>query len=344
MMRSRRFGSILAAAGLLVVIGLVPAVRADLSDARGDIAAMRYTEAENALREIAKDSEGNDKLEALFYLAGLKRSAPEAEIIYREIARLDQSGRWGAAASVELAKIRFAVGEYGEASNILESSLACRKSEAACYFAGLSDVILKRYDAAREPLARVKSDRLRPWAEIALAEADAGLENPSGACRRYQGLIGSSVAATAKYRYGECLEKEGDVRGARKIYEEVRAEYTQTPESILAGEKLEALRAEVTAKPREEASPPTGAGQDETPLTAGFTLQFGSFGDRANAIKLAAELKGKIAGIRIDSDLVNFREVHRVRSGYFKTRAEAERRAEDIARQTGENCAIMPLP
>ncbi len=151
---------------------------------------------------------------------------------------------------------------------------------------------------------------------------------------------------TAKYRYGECLEKAGRFRAALGTsIEEVRTEYSQTPEAILAGEKLEALRADTAEKTREtNPEPARSPTRRETPLAAGFTLQFGSFNDRANAIKLAAELKRKVSGVRIDSELVNFKEVHRVRSGYFKTRAEAERRAEEIARQTGENCAIMPLP
>ena len=149
-------------------------------------------------------------------------------------------------------------------------------------------------------------------------------------------MMRSPVAATAKYRYGECLEKEGDVAGARGIYEQVRSEYAQTPEAILAGEKLEALRAGAREKSEAESGAAAPADGGDKSAASGFTLQFGSFGDRANAIKLAAELKGKVPGVRIDSELVNFKEVHRVRSGYFKTRAEAERMAEEIARRAGE--------
>jgi tetratricopeptide (TPR) repeat protein len=331
---------------LAAVLGGVPpwAAASDLAGARRDIAAMRYGEADRSLREIAKSSDGEEKLEALYRLAGLKKSAAEAEILYREVARMDPAGRWGIAATLELAKIRFALGEYTEASSILGAAEACRRSDEACYFEGLSDVMLKRYDEARGELSKVKSERLRPWAQIALADAAAGLDDAAEACRRYESMTRSAVGATAKYRHGECLEKEGDFAGARRVYEELRAEHGQTPEAILAGEKLEALRADAKEKREERGETSSAAEGGGTPLAAGFTLQFGSFGDRANAIKLAADLKGKVPGIRIDSELVNFKEVHRVRSGYFKTRAEAERRAEEIVRRTGENCAIMPLP
>ena len=321
-----------------------PAGAREISDARRDIAALRYAEAERSLVAIAKESDGEKRLEALFVLGGLKKSASEAELIYQEIARLNPSGRWGSAATVELAKIRFALGEYREAFSILQSSGACQQTEEACYFQGLAAVSLKRYEEAKEPLSKVKSGRLRPWVGLALADADVGLDNRAEACRRYQSLASSPVGATAKYRYGECLEEAGDVPGALNVYEEVRAEHSQTPEAILAGEKLEALRSEAAEEPRGEPGAEEIRGDDAPPLAAGFTLQFGSFNDRANAIKLAAELKNKISGVRIDSELVNFKEVHRVRTGYFKTRSEAEKKAEEIVRRTGENCAIMPLP
>ena len=79
-------------------------------------------------------------------------------------------------------------------------------------------------------------------------------------------------------------------------------------------------------------------------MTSGFTVQFGSFHDRTNAIKLTARLKRDLPGVRIDSELLDFKEIHRVRFGYFKTRSEARERATEISKQTGEPCTIMTLP
>lgn len=335
---------IVAAAALVIAVG-GPVRASKIGDARRDIAAARYAEAEAALVEIAKSAGVDDKQEALFVLAGLKRSASEAEILYQEVVRLNPSGRWAAAAQIELAKLRFALGEYAAAFGILEEASACRKSDEACYFAGLCAVMLKRFPEARELLTKVKSERHRSWAAIALADVEMALNNRDEACRRYRAIARASRGPTALYRSGECLEESGEMEAARETFREVVTGYKDTPEALLAGEKLSAMR---SAAPAETALPVAAEakpGADgAAALTTGYTLQFGSFSDRANAIKLAAELKRELPGVRIDSDLLRFKEVHRVRYGYFKSRGEAQRRAEEITRQTGEPCAIMPLP
>ncbi len=329
----------------VLVVAAAPAGAAGIDDVRRDIAATRYANAEAALVDIAKSSSGEKRQEALCLLGGLKRSASEAEILFQEVIRLDPSSRWGIAAQIELAKIRYAVGEYETAFEMLDNASACRRSDEACYFEGLCAMMLKRYNEARESLSRVKSDRYRSWAAIGLADAEMGLNNRAEGCRRYRSIARSAASPTAMYRYGECLEEQGEIEPATEVFEEVVARFEDTPEALLAGQKLHAIRSTPSSEPSADAGSQTGGEPGETPpSTARFTLQFGSFNDRTNAIKLAAELKRDLPGVRIDSDLVDFKEVHRVRYGYFKNRAEAERRAEEITKQTGEPCTIMPLP
>ena len=79
-------------------------------------------------------------------------------------------------------------------------------------------------------------------------------------------------------------------------------------------------------------------------LESGFTLQFGSFRDRGNAIKLAAKVKRVFPGVRIDSELVDYREYHRVRYGYFRTRDEAQAMGQRISHEVNETFTIMTLP
>ncbi|MBP2681806.1 MAG: Sporulation related domain, partial [Candidatus Krumholzibacteriota bacterium] len=175
--------------------------------------------------------------------------------------------------------------------------------------------------------------------------AEIGLENREEGCRRYRSVAQSAGNPTAMYRYGECLEEQGETGSARGVFEEIVGKFEDTPEALLAGQKLRAIRSTPSSQPPATAeSQPGGEPGGTPPLTTGFTLQFGSFQDRTNAIKLAAELKRDLPGVRIDSDLVDSKEVHRVRYGFFKSRAEAERRAEEVAREIGEPCAIMPLP
>jgi len=333
---------------LLVVFVLfrgAPVLGVDLGDVRRDMAAMKYAKAQTALVEIARSSAGDEKQEALYLLAGLKTSASEAEIIYQEATEMNPSSDWGTAAQVEVAKIRYALGNYRETIEILDKCSACRKSDEACYFEGLSAIMLKRYNEAKQSLSRVKSDRYRSPAAVALADAEMGLNNHEEACRRYRSMARSAASPTAMYRYGECLEEQGDIAAATLVFEEVAGTFEQTPEALLAAEKLEALRSARTTEGERRGDSQVATDEDKTPpVTSGFTLQFGSFHDRANAIKLASELKRNLPGVRIDSDLLDFKEVHRVRFGYFKSRAEAERKAEEIARQTGEACTIMALP
>lgn len=321
----------------------VPAFAERLDDARRDMARLRYDEAEAALVDIARSVRGGDKQEALYLLAGLKKTIPEAEIIYQEVIRIDTDNRWAIAADIELAKIQYALGNYDNVLEILESSSACRSSDEACYFEGLSAVMLKRYEIAKERLSRVRSGKYRPWAYLALAEVEMGLNNRDEACQKYRSMTRSLINPAAMYRYGECLEKRGEVVEAAEVFEDILTNFRYTPEALLASEKLGVLRAVSLEEPaRHEGSDADTA--EPIPMTSGFTVQFGSFHDRTNAIKLAARLKRALPGIRIDSELLDFKEIHRVRFGYFKTRSEAQERATEISKQTGEPCTIMTLP
>jgi tetratricopeptide (TPR) repeat protein len=246
---------------------------------------------------------------------------------------------------MEVAKIRYAVGEYEASLGILENGSVCRKSDEACYFEGLCALMLKRYDDAKSSFSRVKSDKYRWWAAMGLGDAEIGLGNREEGCRRFRTIARSSAIPTAMYRYGECLEEEGQIEPATEVFKDVVGRFQDTPEALLATQKLRAIATAPVAERQPVEESQQRVQTDETPpLTNGFTLQFGSFRDRTNAIKLAAELKRVLPGVRIDSDLVDFKEIHRVRYGYFKTRAEAEQRADEIKSQTRESCTIMPIP
>jgi cell division protein FtsN len=175
---------------------------------------------------------------------------------------------------------------------------------------------------------------VKTWAALALGEADDGAGRPAEACRRYEALARARVSPAAWYRHAECLERGGEVELARREYEALAEEFAQTPEAVRAAEKL-SLAVETATLP-----PPPAA---EEPKGAGFTVQFGSFSDRANAIKLAARIKKTYPSVRVDSELVNFREVFRVRIGHYATRAEAQAAGESMSRALEEQFTIMPV-
>jgi cell division septation protein DedD len=155
-------------------------------------------------------------------------------------------------------------------------------------------------------------------------------------------MANTMINPTAIYRHAECLEGGGNVESARAEFYELVKHFKNTPEAILAAEKLQIMD---KARPDDTPELPAGnASGEDAHFVEGYTIQFGSFHDRYNAIKLAAKLKRFFPNVRIDSDLVGSREIHRVRLGYFRTREEAQSRATAIARETNDDDVIMKLP
>jgi TolA-binding protein len=325
--------------GVILATGLAGSAKAaSILSAKRDIARLRYDLAESKLVDIARTMTGERRQEALYLLAGLKSSVSEAEIIYQQVIRLDPASEWADVAQVELAKIQYALGNYGKAFRILESAEACGRSEEACFFQGMSAAMSKSYPDARNSLERVRRGKYRPWAYLSLAEIEMNSNNTDEACRKYRAIARTAISPTAMYRYGECLEKQGSARDAREVFEEVVDEFSNTPEALLAAQKLERMNEQPERREVET------SGEEHDPLSAGYTIQFGAFRDRTNAIKMAATLKRVLPGVRIDSGLLNNREIHRVRYGYFQTKEAAERRADRIASKVDEQLSILPLP
>lgn len=321
-------------------VGPCWASRSDLARAEGYIRNFRYAEADSAITELLPSVNGEELCESLFLLAGLKTSAENASGLYRRIIDEDPHSDWARRAQLELAKISYALGDYEETLRILEVSESCDISDEACLFYGLSAIMLGRYEDARGVLLGIRKGKLRTWAYLSLAEVDEGLDHPDEACRRYEALSGAKISPTALYRFAECLEDRGDKERALEEFNEIIKYFKGTPEAVLAAEKLSLLSA--PARQEEEAEEGDQAG--EPVLTSGFTIQFGSFRDRQNAIKLAAKLKAVYPGVRVDSELIRYREHHRVRYGYFKTREEAQAKGEEISREMNEDFTIMSLP
>ena len=98
-----------------------------------------------------------------------------------------------------------------------------------------------------------------------------------------------------------------------------------------------------TTAPTESNAPAPSEEKDEKPRGAGFTIQFGSFGERANAIKMQSDIKKQYPNVRIDSELVNYKEVFRVRCGFYASRDAAQQAGEQMSKALGEPYTIMPV-
>jgi tetratricopeptide (TPR) repeat protein len=297
----------------------------------------RIAEAEESFARAASMAEGGERSEALYLQAGVVRSGKDAEELYRQLLEADPEGEYTERARLELAKIEFSTGRYEGAYGTLHDSNACAESEEACLFEGMAAVMLRRYDEAMVPLERVRKGRAKVWAALSMAEASDGAGRTAEACAQYDALARARISPAAWYRHAECLEKSGNEPAARKEYEALSEAFPLTPEGVRATDKKTAS----VQTPVSQAEPITR--DEETPRGSGYTIQFGSFGERANAIKLAAEIKRTHPAVRIDSELVKYREVFRVRYGFYATREAALAAAEEMSRTLDEPYTIMPV-
>lgn len=338
--------SALLAAVLVAAAFSAPFAREDAGDimrrAKKDMEAGRYVAADSGFALAAGMAEGSERAEALYLRAGVVRSGRIAESLYRRIVDEFMDSDWGKPAALELAKIQFAMGRYEGARDVVAAADLCASSDEACVFDGMAAVMLRRYDEASLSLDRVRRGRDKTWATISLAEAEEGAGNQAGACDRYAGLARARVHPTAWLRHAECLEKTGDAEGAKREYAALADAFPYAPEAVRASAKLMPPPPQLSAP----AAPPDGT----TPALArpalggtGFTVQFGSFADRGNAIKLASKIKKTYPAVRIDSELVNYREVFRVRVGQYATREEAQSAGEAMTREIDERYTVMPV-
>jgi cell division septation protein DedD len=342
LIRSRAIRISLALAAAALAIGASSRARDDAGDfiKRGKRALEdgRLAEAESSFAIAGKLGSGKDHAEALFLRAGVVRSGRDAEKYYRELLDADPSGEYAARARLELAKIQFATGLYESAYATLHESNACGESEEACLFEGMSAVMLRHYGDAKPALQRVRKGRAKVWASLSLAEATEGAGESEAACAQYDALARARVSPAAWYRHAECLEKAGDREGAQREFAALSEAFPATPEAVRAAEKRSAA-----AAPEPAPAAPVAGRDESAPRGAGYTIQFGSFGERANAIKLASEIKRTYPAVRIDSELVNHREVFRVRYGFFASRDAAAELCADMTKTLGEPCTIMPV-
>jgi|GEM_PF-1217148 len=170
--------------------------------------------------------------------------------------------------------------------------------------------------------------------ELALGDACFSTSEYAKAAESYKKVLDSDetkepdIYRPAVYRkLAEALKKAGDEKGAEKALDDFRYKYPDAFNS--SGLKISMTPAVTMAigsvQPSPAATPE--AVKTASQVTSGtkphsgtFTLQLGAFGSEKNAKKLEAELKKK--GIRVRIEKAG--NLFRVRTGHFKTRAEAE--------------------
>jgi tetratricopeptide (TPR) repeat protein len=342
-----------ATAAVLAALALARPAAPDTLDRARELS--RRGEYDRARREIAADTaalKGTSLDEAMLMLARLETDASKAEALCRR-AMTSADERTSQRARLELGKMLYASGSYREALESL-SGEPPRGPEAlrneTLFFAGLCRAQLGDAEHAANDFGRITRGPFAFWSRLAQAGIDAQAGRLSAAVETYEELGRSKPDPVVLFGLGECYETMGDREKALARYRALVEQFPRSLEAAKGKEKI-ALLTETREKPR-EIGPPEGGESGERrgaePRTSeepgrGFTLQFGAFETRANAIGVSTRLEKSLRGVRVESIEMDGRVWHRVRAGFYETREAAEKDAARAQRELGLTATVVPL-
>lgn len=324
---------------------------ADLRRIRNLVKKKDYAGAERELREELPGFRGRNYVRALLLLARLEDDVRDVSSIYRKVISIGED-REALSAMLELAKIRYAVGEYGGVLEILSSIPSGGRSAdrmEARYLRALSWKQLGDINRAGEELEKIDRGDLLYWSYMALAEIDMQNGRIEGAIERYETIGGEYSNPVAGFRLGECYEILGNRSKALKIYRSLMRQFPESLEAPKAREKIERITRLTRRRGdsrRDRRRGNTDSEEEATPVPSTaplYAIQLGAFTERGNAIRLAEDIRSIIQDVRIESVEIGGSIWHRVRAGRYSSREEAEREAGRIRKETGYDCKILTL-
>jgi len=311
----------------------------------------QYVEAKRLLSRELSDLTGKSRRQGLLLLAALETDAERAMDLYREVISMGDS-REAFMARIELAKIHYASGEYRGAITALSSIPGGGPTEdrmAALYFRALCWKQLGESENARNDLRAVDRGPFLYWGYATLAELDMQEGRIVDAIEKYEMIAGAHSNPVAGFKLGECYEIQGERRKALDVYRTVTRQFPESLEAPKAHEKIQMIERHRDAR---EAAGAAATGNEEeiderpSPASAassGYTLQFGAFSERENAIRLADELRRAVNDVRLERVEHEGGTLYRVRAGRFASKREAERAAGRIQKEIGYFSKPLPF-
>jgi tetratricopeptide (TPR) repeat protein len=315
----------------------------------------RRTEYERARRAAIADSSSMDRSSlaaALLMLARIETDYAKAEAFYRRVMA-SENERAADRARLDLATMRYATGDYAGALELLSEGKtegSERDAEKAAYFAALCRRQLGDNTRAAADFAEITRGEYAAWSLLARAEIDAQEGRLAEAIGKYEGVARSHRSPIAIFKLAECFEQLGEREKALDRYRSLIDEFPRSLEAGRANEKIQLIAASMARMKDEKQA---GGGESgvssarEATAPAGeegrFTIQFGSFGAKANALAVSDKLDGMFRGVRVERFELEGRVMHRVRVGIYESRESAAR---DIARakeRLGLAGVIVPL-
>jgi tetratricopeptide (TPR) repeat protein len=335
----------------LIAAGTCEASSASLRTIRRQIAEKDYKGAAAALEDELPRLRGRDLQQGNLLLASIQTDMPSARRILASVVRSGEP-RESLEARLELAKIAYALGDYGEVVDLLADVRAAGRGNQrydAVYIRGMARKLRGEVEQARADFISIDRGEYLYWSYISLAELDMQAGRFEEAVKRLETVAGSHSSPMAGFRLGECYEILGESEKAVTAYRTLAATFPESPEAPKAREKVSMIgssgargRRDRREEGGEERKTVTieGPGQQ---VTQKYTLQFGAFSDGENARALVAELAGSIEGIHIETSRSGGTTWHRVRAGLYATREEAEEAAVRIMEQTGYSSRVLPV-
>jgi len=303
-----------------------------------------YSTAYEMLKSSLSKARGRDYYRVLLMLGGIETSLEKAEEYYRKILNGGTS-REKTSARVELAKIRYSLGDYSGVCNLLENITDGKVTESyleGLFFKALALRQLGRFSEARRTFSRIDRGRFLYPGYMALAELDMQDGKIDEAVRRFQMIAAEHSNPVAGFKLGECYEIKGDSDKALIVYRTLIKRFPHSLEASRAREKIAAL-VKLPQRPTVDISD-IGSNEDASrDEEAVYTIQFGAFSDRNNAKRMVDEL-GKL-GIDAWMEIYNMKGtiIYRVRHGKYRNREGAERDVVEFHNRYGLNCRVLPL-
>jgi tetratricopeptide (TPR) repeat protein len=338
---------------LIILLFIVPDTEsAGLRSARRKFNRKDYNSArQNILRDLPS-MRGKTLIQAKLILAKLHTSVSAAEAILNEVSSSGQSNQ-ALEANLELAKIQYSMGNYSSAAEILGGvTTGNRNSDRleAIYLRGLALKEMGDIENARKDFESIDRGENLYWAYMALAEIDMQTGRIDRAIDRYEMIAGSHSNPIAGFKLGECYEISGDTEKALDTYRTTAHNFPESPEAPKAREKVQKMEASLRRSGRRKSQ--EGGDEGGRPFRESwaipgdspkYTLQFGAFSERSNALAFVADLGNMIDGLRTEEVESGGVVWHRVRVGAYDTREEAEEAALQIMEKTGYSSKVLPL-
>jgi len=351
-MRVLRINPVICSFVVLFVILAADGHSTSLRQIRSMYKRKDYGKARLALRDEITRLKGKSYREGLLLLASLETRMESAVTVYAEVVSTGGT-REAFRARLELGKLYYSIGEYGKALEFLlyePKEASSRDRMEAAYFRALSWKQLGENGRAWKDLDAIDRGEFLNWSYMTRAELDMQEGRIEDAINRYETIAGSHSNPIAGFKLGECYEIMGERQKALKVYRTLLHQFPLSLEAPKAREKIQVIthmrreRRTDNVRGGGEVGEATGedleAGDDGIPI---FTLQLGAFSERANAIRMADDLRGIMEEIRVERVEIDGRIWHRVRVGRYTDREEAEEEATRIKKRTGYSCKILPL-